>query len=162
MPSFLTCATSSGIRLAPSSREYSLCVWRWTKDMYAIGRWLFPRGGSQRLLIVLWTPVRATRYPAGHREPEGAPRDDRGDRLPRTRDGRRPPNLPPLQLQPLPRPLSARPFPLRRRATPPYTSLWAARPRAARWSWPAASARDRRDPLRASLQPRRLAGPLPR
>src|SRR6476660_4033986 len=42
MPSFLTCATSSGIRLAPSSREYSLCVWRWTKDMYAIGRWLFP------------------------------------------------------------------------------------------------------------------------
>ena len=33
MPSFLTCATSSGIRLAPSSNEYSLWVWRWTKAM---------------------------------------------------------------------------------------------------------------------------------
>ena len=31
MPSFLTCATRSGIRLAPSSSEYSLWVWRWTK-----------------------------------------------------------------------------------------------------------------------------------
>ncbi len=35
MPSFLTCATRSGIRLAPSSNEYSLWVWRWTKAMTA-------------------------------------------------------------------------------------------------------------------------------
>ena len=42
MPSFLTCATSSGIRLAPSSNEYSLWVWRWTKAM----RYRLPRAAS--------------------------------------------------------------------------------------------------------------------
>src|SRR2546421_1767335 len=30
MPSAWTRSSSSGIRLAPSRREYSLCVWRWT------------------------------------------------------------------------------------------------------------------------------------
>src|SRR2546423_11458285 len=30
MPSAWTGSSSSGIRLAPSRREYSLCVWRWT------------------------------------------------------------------------------------------------------------------------------------
>src|ERR1041385_424708 len=34
MPSFLTCATSSSMRLAPSSRENSLWVWRWTNDIW--------------------------------------------------------------------------------------------------------------------------------
>src|SRR4026209_893246 len=36
MPSFFTWATSSGIRLAPSRREYSLCVWRWTKGILSL------------------------------------------------------------------------------------------------------------------------------
>src|ERR1700758_2856448 len=30
MPSARVRSSSSGIRLAPSRREYSLCVWRWT------------------------------------------------------------------------------------------------------------------------------------
>src|ERR671920_560075 len=33
MPSFLTWLTSSGMRLAPSSSEYSLWVWRWANDI---------------------------------------------------------------------------------------------------------------------------------
>src|SRR5215213_5887519 len=33
MPSLATCATRSGIRLAPSSNEYSLWVWRCAKAM---------------------------------------------------------------------------------------------------------------------------------
>src|SRR6266481_9818363 len=32
MPSAWIRSSSSGIRLAPSRREYSLCVWRWTND----------------------------------------------------------------------------------------------------------------------------------
>src|SRR6185503_3052641 len=36
MPSFLTWPTSSGIRLAPSRREYSLWVWRWTNGISVV------------------------------------------------------------------------------------------------------------------------------
>src|SRR5437016_312149 len=43
MPSVRIRSSRSGIRLAPSRREYSLCVWRWTN-----GRPL-PRSGVQRL-----------------------------------------------------------------------------------------------------------------
>src|SRR6266571_1731460 len=35
MPSAWIRSSSSGIRLAPSRREYSLCVWRWTNDTWA-------------------------------------------------------------------------------------------------------------------------------
>ena len=38
MPSFLTWPTSSGMRLAPSRREYSLWVWRWTNAMHRNGQ----------------------------------------------------------------------------------------------------------------------------
>ena len=104
MPSFLTCATSSGIRLAPSSNEYSLWVWRWTKGMcVGVGRSrLAPIACAYSLLSS------STRRPAGHREPAAAPRDDRGDRPPRTRDARAPPHSPPRRLRPPPRPPSAR------------------------------------------------------
>ncbi len=40
-PSFAAAATTSPIRDAPSSIEYSVCTWRWTND----------------LLTALWTPV---------------------------------------------------------------------------------------------------------
>src|SRR5689334_19392000 len=33
IPSSLTRRTMSGIRLAPSSKEYYVVLWRWTKDM---------------------------------------------------------------------------------------------------------------------------------
>ncbi len=108
-------------------------------------------------LIVLWTPARATRHPAGHREPEAAPIDDRGDRPPRTRDGRRPPNLPLPRLRLLPRPLSARLFPPHRPASPPCRSPWAAPPRAERWFWPADSAG-----VRPDLPALPLTAPRPR
>ena len=115
MPSFLTCATSSGIRLAPSSREYSLWVWRWTK-----GTSVRLRRAAPASLVELLLP--ATRRPAGRRAPAAAPGDDRGDRPPRTRDGRRPPHSPRPPPRPLPRPPSARPWRPRRPAAARCTS----------------------------------------
>src|SRR5437867_412945 len=38
MPSAWTRSSRSGIRLAPSSREYSLWVWRWTNAMWSLAR----------------------------------------------------------------------------------------------------------------------------
>src|SRR5688572_9583729 len=87
-------------------------------------------------LISLWPPARLTRHPAGRRAPARAPVDDRGDRPPRTRDVRRPPNLqlPPPRL-PLHRP-SVKPCRPPEPEARPCMTRPAARPPAERSSGP--------------------------
>src|SRR6266705_2297256 len=56
MPSAWIRSSSSGIRLAPSRREYSLCVWRWTNDTWAKYRRARALSKPRRLVscAVMW------------------------------------------------------------------------------------------------------------
>src|SRR6267143_192959 len=63
MPSAWIRSSSSGIRLAPSRREYSLCVWRWTNDTWAKyrrRRALSKPCGSVSCAVMWWVALALT------------------------------------------------------------------------------------------------------
>src|SRR5256884_4301953 len=58
MPSAWIRSSSSGIRLAPSRREYSLCVWRWTNAI-RLGEDIGARAHCQNCAAPdIWRPMR--------------------------------------------------------------------------------------------------------